>query len=105
MTSHPSQFISSTTITVQAEAALDPYRFNMFMADLLAEHGKQITHMAGTLNIQVGLHTCANSSVSLLPSKYGCLCSHSLSMGHVTYKLFTFSVSSAYGDCCLKLNM
>lgn len=53
MTSHPSQSMSSTTITVQAEAALDPYRFNMFMADLLSEHGKQITHMAGTLNVQV----------------------------------------------------
>ena len=56
MTSRPSQSMSSTTVTVQTEAALDPYRFNMFMADLLAEHGKQITHMAGTLNVQVGLH-------------------------------------------------
>ena len=43
----------ASSITVKAEAALDPHRFNMFMMDLLAEHGNHISHMSGTLHMQV----------------------------------------------------
>ncbi len=37
----------------QSKGSLDPFRFNMFMRDLLAEHGHDITWMSGELNIQV----------------------------------------------------
>lgn len=39
-------------ITVQAQGSLDPFRFNMLMRDLLAEHGPDITWMKGVLTIQ-----------------------------------------------------
>lgn len=40
------------TVTVSANGAIDPYRFNMFMSDLLAERGSDIKQMQGTLSIQ-----------------------------------------------------
>ena len=43
----------TAAITVQAKGFLDPFRFNMLMRDLLAEHGHDITWMSGVLNIQV----------------------------------------------------
>ncbi len=42
-----------SSITVQTQGFIDPYRFNMFMSDLLAEHASDITRMSGVLNIQV----------------------------------------------------
>ena len=44
---------ATLAISVQVEGSLDPYCFNMFMGDLLAEHGKDIKCMKGILNIQV----------------------------------------------------
>lgn len=41
------------TVTVSTNGAIDPYRFNMFMSDLLAERGSDIKQMHGTLSIQV----------------------------------------------------
>ncbi len=43
----------TAAVTVQAQGSLDPYRFNMLMRDLLAEHSHDITWMSGVLNIQV----------------------------------------------------
>ncbi|DBA96680.1 TPA: hypothetical protein ACH3X1_015531 [Trebouxia sp. C0004] len=40
------------TVTVSTHGAIDPYRFNMFMSDLLAERGSDIKQMHGTLSIQ-----------------------------------------------------
>jgi len=40
-------------VTVSTNGAIDPYRFNMFMSDLLAERGSDIKQMHGTLSIQV----------------------------------------------------
>ncbi|DBA65847.1 TPA: hypothetical protein ACH3X2_002878 [Trebouxia sp. C0005] len=40
------------TVTVSTNGAIDPYRFNMFMSDLLAERGSDIKQMHGTLSIQ-----------------------------------------------------
>ncbi|DBA95156.1 TPA: hypothetical protein ACH3X1_015709 [Trebouxia sp. C0004] len=42
----------TAAITVQAKGSLDPFRFNMLMRDLLAEHGHDITWMSGVLYIQ-----------------------------------------------------
>lgn len=41
------------TTTVSVHRPIDPYRFNMFMSDLLAERGSDIKHMHGILSIQV----------------------------------------------------
>lgn len=41
------------TVTASTNGAIDPYRFNMFMSDLLAERGSDIKQMHGTLSIQV----------------------------------------------------
>ena len=43
------------TVTVSTNGAIDPYRFNMFMSDLLAERGSDIKQMHGTLSIQVSI--------------------------------------------------
>lgn len=40
------------TVTASTNGAIDPYRFNMFMSDLLAERGSDIKQMHGTLSIQ-----------------------------------------------------
>ncbi|KAL3156866.1 hypothetical protein ABBQ38_001135 [Trebouxia sp. C0009 RCD-2024] len=40
------------TITVSVHRPIDPYRFNMFMSDLLAERGSDIKEMHGILSIQ-----------------------------------------------------
>ncbi|KAL0049418.1 hypothetical protein WJX82_001832 [Trebouxia sp. C0006] len=40
------------TVIVSTNGAIDPYRFNMFMSDLLAERGSDIKQMHGTLGIQ-----------------------------------------------------
>lgn len=45
------------TVTVSTNGAIDPYRFNMFMSDLLAERGSDIKQMHGTLSIQVKIHS------------------------------------------------
>ena len=41
------------TTTVSVHRPIDPYRFNMFMSDLLAERGSDIKQMHGILSIQV----------------------------------------------------
>ena len=42
------------TVHVELTGPIDPYRFNMFMADLLAERGSDIKRMSGVLSVQVG---------------------------------------------------
>ncbi len=42
-----------STVTVAVAGPIDPYRFNMFMSDLLAERGSDIKQMHGVLSIQV----------------------------------------------------
>ena len=41
------------SVTVSVSGPIDPYRFNMFMSDLLAERGSDIKQMHGILSIQV----------------------------------------------------
>ena len=55
---------AASTVTVAVQAPIDPYRFNMFMSDLLAERGSDIKQMHGILSIQVSFCTLF---VSLLP--------------------------------------
>ena len=47
-----------STVTVAVQGSIDPYRFNMFMSDLLAERGSDIKQMHGILSIQVGPCMC-----------------------------------------------
>ena len=42
-----------STVTIEVSGPIDPYRFNMFMADLLAERGSDIKRMTGVLSVQV----------------------------------------------------
>ena len=77
------------TVTVSTNGAIDPYRFNMFMSDLLAERGSDIKQMHGTLSIQVSitqltpylfhihtysthkLHTCIRHKLAICAPLYG----------------------------------
>ena len=52
---------AQTTVSIQLQGPIDPYRFNMFMADLLAERGCDIKRMYGVLSIQVR-HTSSNAA-------------------------------------------
>lgn len=42
-----------STVVIEVLGPIDPYRFNMFMADLLAERGTDIKRMSGNLCVQV----------------------------------------------------
>ena len=44
---------SQGTVSIELTGPIDPYRFNMFMADLLAERGNDIKRMSGVLSVQV----------------------------------------------------
>lgn len=40
-------------VSIEVVGLIDPYRFNMFVADLLAERGSDIKRMSGVLSVQV----------------------------------------------------
>ena len=53
------QIVSETepqsTVSIEIVGLIDPYRFNMFVADLLAERGRDIKRMSGVLSVQVSV--------------------------------------------------
>lgn len=53
------------TVTVAVQGPIDPYRFNLFMSDLLAERGSDIKQMHGILSIQVS-HCMRHSAGTLV---------------------------------------
>lgn len=92
--------VSSVTVAVQAP--IDPYRFNMFMSDLLAERGSDIKQMHGVLSIQVNL---AILFIPPLPKQCSCLLQHTTAHVPATLELYNIllqallPVSSALTTC------
>ena len=62
---------AQATVSIELTGPIDPYRFNMFMADLLAERGSDIKRMSGVLSVQVGY--CSVCCCQCLP-KLECIC-------------------------------
>ena len=79
---------AQTTVSVQVQGPIDPYRFNMFMADLLAERGSDIKRMSGVLCVQVSTHwlpmctLCTQTLLCVLFSRDCCAVSHSTQYNH-----------------------
>ena len=64
---------AQSTVSIQLQGPIDPYRFNMFMADLLAERGSDIKRMYGVLTVQVRF---PSSSVAHLCSRLSSMYRH-----------------------------